>query len=169
MLAGAGLPSAMRAAASSRSRPATSTASRPSDAAARARADPPAPVGEYAMSCLGRERMFEHFSRTRWHTPSRILRLNYATRCATACSSISRAGSSGARRSICDGPLQRDLAGRRQRDGARARSRMPRRRRSSSTSPGRENLSVRDVCLSSARVMGGDGDVHRAARRATRC
>ncbi len=26
--------------------------------------DTPAPEGEYAMSCLGRERMFEHFSRT---------------------------------------------------------------------------------------------------------
>src|SRR5262245_31619528 len=25
--------------------------------------DPPQPVGEYAMSCLGRERVFEHFSR----------------------------------------------------------------------------------------------------------
>jgi nucleoside-diphosphate-sugar epimerase len=40
--------------------------------------DPPAPVGEYAMSCLGRERMFEYFSRTRG-TPVAILRLNYAS------------------------------------------------------------------------------------------
>ena len=40
--------------------------------------DPPNPVGEYAMSCLGRERMFEHFSRT-YGTPVAILRLNYAT------------------------------------------------------------------------------------------
>ncbi|BCS32172.1 epimerase [Luteitalea sp. TBR-22] len=40
--------------------------------------DTPAPVGEYAMSCLGRERMFEHFSRTHG-TPVSILRLNYAT------------------------------------------------------------------------------------------
>lgn len=39
--------------------------------------DPPNPVGEYAMSCLGRERMFEHFSRTT-NTPLSILRLNYA-------------------------------------------------------------------------------------------
>ena len=41
-------------------------------------ADAPNPVGEYAMSCLGRERIFEHFSREparRW----RMLRLNYAT------------------------------------------------------------------------------------------
>jgi nucleoside-diphosphate-sugar epimerase len=40
--------------------------------------DLPAPVGEYAMSCLGRERMFEHFSRTNGTAVS-ILRLNYAT------------------------------------------------------------------------------------------
>lgn len=39
--------------------------------------DPPAPVGEYAMSCLGRERMFEHFSRSS-ATPVVLLRLNYA-------------------------------------------------------------------------------------------
>ncbi len=37
-----------------------------------------APVGEYAMSCLARERMFEHFSRTSGTRVS-ILRLNYAT------------------------------------------------------------------------------------------
>jgi nucleoside-diphosphate-sugar epimerase len=35
------------------------------------------PVGEYAMSCLGRERMFEHFSLTRG-IPTSIVRLNYA-------------------------------------------------------------------------------------------
>jgi nucleoside-diphosphate-sugar epimerase len=40
--------------------------------------DPPGPIGEYAMSCLARERMFEHFSRTRG-TPVALLRLNYAT------------------------------------------------------------------------------------------
>jgi nucleoside-diphosphate-sugar epimerase len=39
--------------------------------------DPPGPVGEYAMSCLGRERMFEHFSIADG-TPTVILRLNYA-------------------------------------------------------------------------------------------
>lgn len=39
--------------------------------------DRPSPVGEYAMSCLGRERMFEYFSRTRG-TRAAILRLNYA-------------------------------------------------------------------------------------------
>jgi nucleoside-diphosphate-sugar epimerase len=37
----------------------------------------PQPVGEYAMSCLGRERMFEHFSRRRG-IPVALLRLNYA-------------------------------------------------------------------------------------------
>jgi nucleoside-diphosphate-sugar epimerase len=36
------------------------------------------PQGEYAMSVLGRERVFEYFSRTRG-TPTAIIRLNYAT------------------------------------------------------------------------------------------
>jgi hypothetical protein len=36
------------------------------------------PAGEYAMSCLGRERIFEHFSRAN-QTRMSILRLNYAT------------------------------------------------------------------------------------------
>ena len=35
------------------------------------------PVGEYAMSCLGRERIFEHFSRS-LNVPVSLLRLNYA-------------------------------------------------------------------------------------------
>lgn len=39
--------------------------------------DTPDPVGEYAMSCLGRERMFEHFSKT-LNIPVSIIRLNYA-------------------------------------------------------------------------------------------
>jgi nucleoside-diphosphate-sugar epimerase len=38
---------------------------------------PPGPVGEYAQSALGRERMFEYFSRTDG-TPTSIYRLNYA-------------------------------------------------------------------------------------------
>jgi len=36
------------------------------------------PAGEYAMSCLGRERIFEHFSRVNG-TRMTIIRLNYAT------------------------------------------------------------------------------------------
>ena len=39
--------------------------------------DPLQPVGEYAMSCVGRERMFEYFSRTHG-TPVSLIRLNYA-------------------------------------------------------------------------------------------
>ena len=39
--------------------------------------DVPQPVGEYAMSCLGRERVFEHFSRMHG-TQVALLRLNYA-------------------------------------------------------------------------------------------
>lgn len=39
--------------------------------------DPPSPVGEYAQTCLGRERIFEYFSE-KHGTPGRIIRLNYA-------------------------------------------------------------------------------------------
>jgi len=38
----------------------------------------PAPIGEYGMSVLGRERMFEYFSRLQ-NTPMSLIRLNYAT------------------------------------------------------------------------------------------
>lgn len=40
--------------------------------------DPLDPDGDYAMSCLGRERIFEHFSR-KLGIPMAIIRLNYAT------------------------------------------------------------------------------------------
>ena len=40
--------------------------------------EPPAPVGEYSMSALGRERIFQYFSQTR-SLPMTLLRLNYAT------------------------------------------------------------------------------------------
>lgn len=39
--------------------------------------DAPGPIGEYAWSCLGRERVLEHASRARG-TPIAIVRLNYA-------------------------------------------------------------------------------------------
>lgn len=38
---------------------------------------PASPIGEYAQSCLGRERVFEHFSKLN-NTPMLIYRLNYA-------------------------------------------------------------------------------------------
>ena len=40
-------------------------------------ATPPGPPGEYANSCLGRERIFQYFS-GRHGTPGRLIRLNYA-------------------------------------------------------------------------------------------
>lgn len=40
--------------------------------------DPLKPVGDYAMSCLGRERMFEHFAKAN-KTPVVLIRLNYST------------------------------------------------------------------------------------------
>jgi len=39
---------------------------------------PASPIGEYAQSCLGRERIFEYFSRKN-NTPMLIYRLNYAS------------------------------------------------------------------------------------------
>ena len=39
--------------------------------------DVPAPIGEYAASCLGRERIFEHFA-AKHGQPLAIMRLNYA-------------------------------------------------------------------------------------------
>jgi len=38
---------------------------------------PPQPVGEYAQSCLGRERIFQYYS-TADNTPACLMRLNYA-------------------------------------------------------------------------------------------
>jgi len=49
----------------------------PVDGGGSVETDVPRPVGEYAMSCLGRERIFEHFSRA-FGTPVVLLRLNYA-------------------------------------------------------------------------------------------
>ena len=43
----------------------------------RRRCTTPAPVGEYAASCLGRERVFEHYAATR-RTRVALVRLNYA-------------------------------------------------------------------------------------------
>jgi len=37
----------------------------------------PDPIGEYAQSCLGRERMFQYFSQV-YNTPVALVRLNYA-------------------------------------------------------------------------------------------
>jgi nucleoside-diphosphate-sugar epimerase len=49
----------------------------PVDSGGATEDDPPKPVGEYASSCLGRERVFQHFSESRG-TQVAIERLNYA-------------------------------------------------------------------------------------------
>ncbi|WP_406697684.1 NAD-dependent epimerase/dehydratase family protein [Singulisphaera sp. Ch08] len=49
----------------------------PASSAGSREEDPPRPVGEYAMSCLARERIFEAFSRSQ-QTPMALIRLNYA-------------------------------------------------------------------------------------------
>jgi nucleoside-diphosphate-sugar epimerase len=50
---------------------------RPVAAGGAAETDAPAPVGEYAQSCLGRERVFEYYSRQHG-LPCLLFRLNYA-------------------------------------------------------------------------------------------
>jgi nucleoside-diphosphate-sugar epimerase len=50
----------------------------PTNGCGAVEADPPiAPSGEYANSCVARERIFEHFSR-QLGTPGRLIRLSYA-------------------------------------------------------------------------------------------
>lgn len=49
----------------------------PVDGSGSREEEPLRPVGEYAMTCLGRERVFDYFSR-KWAIPLTILRLNYA-------------------------------------------------------------------------------------------
>ncbi len=49
----------------------------PVDSGGATEQTPPGPVGEYAQSCLGRERIFQYFSSVN-HTPTVIFRLNYA-------------------------------------------------------------------------------------------
>ena len=49
----------------------------PVDSGGSTETDPTGPVGEYAQSCLGRERVFQYFSEAN-ETPTLLLRLNYA-------------------------------------------------------------------------------------------
>jgi nucleoside-diphosphate-sugar epimerase len=49
----------------------------PATAGGSVETDVPDPVGDYAMSCLGRERIFQHFSNVNG-TPTVLIRLNYA-------------------------------------------------------------------------------------------
>ena len=116
--AGARRRDASASRASSRSRPATSIRCRAGRPGGASEATPPAPVGEYAQSCLGRERMFEYFS-ARHGTPGRIVRLNYAIDMRYGVL-LDIAAQGAARRAgrRDDGPRQRDLAGRRERAGA---------------------------------------------------
>ena len=50
----------------------------PVDRGGSRESDAPSPRGEYAMSCLGRERVFQHFSEA-LDIPTALIRLNYAT------------------------------------------------------------------------------------------
>ena len=76
--------------------------------------DPPQPVGEYAMSCLGRERMFEYFSGA-WAIPVALIRLFYA--CELRYGVLVDLARRRSHRPG-DGPLQHHLARRQQRHDA---------------------------------------------------
>ena len=92
----------------------------------------PAP-GDYAASCLGRERVLRWYSETRG-TPGLIFRLNYAIDLRYGV--LHDVGAQGARRRAGrrdDGPRQRDLAGRRERASRCAACGTARRRPSRST------------------------------------
>ena len=72
------------------------------------------PPGDYANSCVGRERMFEHFS-ARPARPGRLVRLNYAIDMRYGVlHDIATKVRDGLPIDLTHGPRQRDLAGRRQ-------------------------------------------------------
>lgn len=116
-------------------------------------ADALAPVGEYAMSCLGRERMFEHFSRANGTAVS-ILRLNYATEMRYGLLvDLARKVAAGTTIDLAMGHANVIWQG-----DANAMSLVALRHAASPpyvvNIAGREELSVRDVCLALGARMG---------------
>ena len=82
--------------------------------------EPPAPVGEYAMSCLGRERIFDYFS-CKHGLRCAIVRLNYAVEMRYGVLvDIARKVKGGQPIALDMGGGQCDLARGCQRPGARA-------------------------------------------------
>ena len=122
------------------------------------------PPGDYANSCAGRERMFEHFS-ARLGTPGRIVRLNYAIDMRYGV--LHDIATQGARRRADrprHGPRQRHLAGRRQRGGAALPRPHHRGRPRRSTSRGPRPISVRWL----AEELGRASVARRSSRAARR-
>ncbi|PYR61675.1 MAG: hypothetical protein DMF85_01610, partial [Acidobacteria bacterium] len=118
----------------------------PTDGPAPTEDDPPAPIGEYAQSCLGRERVIEFVSR-RQDMPALIFRLNYAVdlRYGTLVDIARR---------VCAGePTQ---SGREMQTATRSdRSSFVRYRRGSSTSPARSGFRFARSRTGSGRRSGG--------------
>ena len=104
---------------------------------------PTAPSGEYANSCVARERMFQHFSH-QLQTPGRLLRLSYAIdmRYGVLHDVAQKVLQREADRSG-DGPCQHHLAGRGQRVGAARAWRIATRPLRRSTSAGPRSASAK--------------------------
>ena len=133
---------------------------------------PVPPSGDYANSCVGRERMFAVFLRPARHARPSVpaeLRHRHALRRAA------RRRPQGARRRADrprHGPCQRDLAGRRQHRSRCAAWRTPRRRPRRSTSPDPETIEIRWLAAEFRQAFGQDAQAHRqggADRLAQRC
>ena len=107
--------------------------------------DPLNPVGEYALSVLGRERIFQYFSQKN-STPTVLLRLNYAVemRYGVLVDSPARFSRPAAGRCV-DGLLQCDMAGGRRCATLQAFSATPQAASQVLNITGPEILSVRRV------------------------
>ena len=165
--AGAGGRALRSARASSRSPPPACIRSSTSTARAPAESAPlTPPPGEYANSCVARERMFQHWSHERG-TAGRLLRLSYAIdmRYGVLHDLARKLRGAPADRPD-DGPRQHHLAGRRQRLGvARART-LHRTRPAASTSAGRRSASA-TLRAGTGAALGREAAVHR--QRGSHC
>ena len=125
------------------------------------------PPGEYANSCVARERMFQHFSHARG-TPGRLIRLSYAIDMRYGVlHDVARKLVRAPADRPDDGPRQRHLAGRRQRLGAARARRIARHRRSGLNVSG-PALRIRDAGAGAGAALGRAAACSPAAKQPRR-